>query len=226
VADDVTQLPPPCYSRERADQVYGEAFLRAMEFVSYQRLPGDVLEFGTWNGYTARILATLMAQGKRNDYLYLFDSFEGFPDPEGSVDKGSYEWRSGAWGPGGTRSLPDAAVMIRAALECVFSGHVKIVKGWYKDTMLHLPDKPPALVHIDCDLYDSTLTVLEALEERKLYQQGMIVMFDDWNCGRASARLGQRRAVRERNLWDRCLEPWHSYGWGGQAFIFHGESDG
>ena len=54
-----------------------------------------------------------------------------------------------------------------------------------------------AFVHIDCDLYSSTVEVLDPLFANNMIADGCIVCFDDWNCNRASPRFGQRRAWRE-----------------------------
>ena len=98
--NDPTLLPPPKYTKARADVVYDEPFRCAMEFVTYQRIPGDVLEFGTLNGYTARKLAELMAELGHPGRLMLFDSFQGMPSvPEQGLDLNSYEIRAGAWQP-------------------------------------------------------------------------------------------------------------------------------
>src|SRR5262245_14107758 len=61
--DDPTVRPPPSYATKgRADLVYGEAFRRCMEYLASTRMKGDILEFGTFQGYTARVLATLMEE--------------------------------------------------------------------------------------------------------------------------------------------------------------------
>src|SRR5689334_11237539 len=62
VDGDPTLLPPPSYTRERADRIYGEAFRRAFEYLSETRVEGDVLEFGTYRGYSARLLACMIRE--------------------------------------------------------------------------------------------------------------------------------------------------------------------
>src|SRR5690606_7604139 len=48
---------------------------------------------------------------------------------------------------------------------------------------------------IDCDLYSSTVTVLDFL--RPLIGDKTILIMDDWNCFDARDDRGQRRAMRE-----------------------------
>lgn len=234
VTNDPTIQPPPCYTVARAAEVYGDAFRRAMEYVTLVKVPGDIVEFGTLNGYTARWLAELMRELGNPAQLRLFDSFEGFPQM-GEVDTASHEGVSGDWAPGipvphlGKEKTP---ALIKAVLSSILPAQlpeerVVVEVGWYEETLKRLPPEAPALVHIDCDLYESTLTVLKALP----LQDGMVLLFDDWNNGRASWKLGERRAFDE---WCEGLiedgtspwtwEAWFSYGWHGQAFIMHRES--
>jgi hypothetical protein len=53
------------------------------------------------------------------------------------------------------------------------------------------------MVHLDCDLYSSTVEVLDHLFTRGHVAEGAVLFFDDWNCNRSSPQFGQRRAWRE-----------------------------
>jgi hypothetical protein len=53
------------------------------------------------------------------------------------------------------------------------------------------------LIHVDCDLYQSTMDALEPLFAKHLVSEGAALLFDDWNCNRASKQLGERRAWSE-----------------------------
>lgn len=215
---DPTLLPPPSYTKARADQVYGDAFRRAVEFAALQRIPGDVLEFGTLNGYTARKLAELMVEVGHPGRLYLFDSFEGMPDATSWVDRQSYEIRAGAWQPGTPKARIDGVErLIESSLSAMLDGRLEIVKGWYSDTLGRWPVRPPSIVHIDCDLYESCSTIIKKLNT--LLQDGLILLFDDWNSGRGNVRYGERAAMFDHFRGD--FEYWFSYGWHGQAFIVH-----
>ncbi len=54
-----------------------------------------------------------------------------------------------------------------------------------------------ALVSIDCDLYESTASVLEHLLGKKTYSDGYAGFFDDWYCNRGSPEFGKQRAWAE-----------------------------
>jgi len=71
---------------------------------------------------------------------------------------------------------------------------------------------------IDCDLYDSTVPVLEYLAPRLTV--GSVVVFDDWRCYRNHPDFGEQRACREwlqRNP-RLSLRELLSFGWNGIAF--------
>ncbi len=121
-------------------------------------IEGDILEFGVFQGRSVAILASLFPDRK----IYGFDSFEGLPA----------QWTDNA-GPG------DAST--KGKLPSVKLDNVEYIKGWYKDS---LPDffetyqGTAAVVHIDCDLYDSTREVLSNIKPYII--QGTILIFDDF----------------------------------------------
>ena len=72
---------------------------------------------------------------------------------------------------------------------------------------------------IDCDLYSSTVEVLDFL--RGLIGDKTVLIMDDWNCFDADDNRGQRRALREFLATEPhlSLEPLLSYGEYSQAFV-------
>jgi len=118
---------------------------------------GDWLEFGVYTGLSARIFLRNMP---RDNKLFLFDSFEGLPE----------EW------------TPDYPVGHFACDVPRFKdSRVEIVKGWFEDTLpewVEAYGKPAALIHIDCDIYSSTKTVLKYVDS--LIGPETLVMLDDY----------------------------------------------
>jgi len=218
---DPTRLPPPAYTRLRADIVYGEAFRRCVEFVSMSRIPGDFMEFGTLRGYTARWLEYDV--GGR---LWLFDSFEGLPEITAESDRQSYEVSvNRVWFKGQMQVEPAVEQRIQRALSLIVPpDRLHIVKGYFEETLPeNLPVGKVALVHLDCDLYASAKFVLETLIGRRLLQDGSLLLFDDYNSNRASPRMGERLAIVEafEDQAGYSYSPWFSYGWHGQVFFVH-----
>lgn len=102
------------------------------------------------------------------------------------------------------------------------SEDIVVIKGWYRDTARHL-DRTFACLHIDCDLYESTMDALVPLFTKQLVSPGAIILFDDWNCNRADPRYGERAAWRE--LTERFVivsSDEGGYGVAGHKFIVHG----
>ena len=223
---DPTLLPPLGYTRPRADVVYGEAFRRCIEYITGTGIQGHILEFGTLRGYTARLMATLMQQFRYPGALYLYDSFEGLPEITSPVDQASYEVRiNKVWFQGSMaleEEMPDR--IFRVLSKIVPPEQIHITKGFFEETLATaLPAGKAALIHVDCDMYTSTVTVLEQLLKQDLLQDGCVLLFDDYNCNRANPAMGERRAFAEVfGAQERfSYSPFFPYGWHGQAFFVH-----
>jgi hypothetical protein len=115
------------------------------------------LEFGVFRGESINILAPVAPAT-----VYGFDSFEGLPE---------------RWMPG----MPAGSFSVGGVLPPVRS-NVKLVKGWFRDTLPPFlerhPNDPVSLLHVDCDLYRSSRTVLAALAPRLC--AGSVIVLDDF----------------------------------------------
>jgi hypothetical protein len=119
-------------------------------------LDGLWLEFGVASGSTISHIAKLHAGP-----VYGFDSFEGLPENwRTGYDKGTFS--------GDLPMVPD---------------NVELIKGWFSATLPSFLASHPgkvAFLHIDCDLYSSTNTILDLLEPR--LGTGSVIVFDEyWN---------------------------------------------
>jgi len=119
---------------------------------------GLMLECGVGDGASLRYVAGRIARE-----FHGFDSFEGLPEHW----SGTFE-RKGKFGRGGT--LPP--VPANATLH----------KGWFEETLprflASVPDQPVAFLHVDCDIYSSTATVLKMLGPR--LGAGSVLVFDEY----------------------------------------------
>jgi hypothetical protein len=136
-----------------------ETFANQTELLTYAATlaapTGLVLEFGVAQGGTLNYLAKLFEPRP----VYGFDSFEGLPEPWCDYPVGAFAGEP-LW-------VPD---------------NVRLVRGWFDDTLddfLELLPDPAAFVHIDCDLYSSTKTVLDKLEPRLI--SGTVIVFDEFH---------------------------------------------
>jgi hypothetical protein len=215
---------------QRCEQVYGDAFRTAFEYIAGNAIQGDFLEFGAYRGYTALMIARLMREFGRSEQLWLYDSFAGLPVIESEIDAASYEVAvKQAWFPGQMAVSEDLVASLERDLSAILPrSQRQIVKGNYANVLpARLPEAPPALIHLDCGLYASSHLVLSTLLERGLLQDGAVLMFSDFNCNRANPQMGDRRALadafaaQERFHYSRFF----SYGWNGQSFLVHERLD-
>lgn len=124
---------------------------------------GHFLEFGVFTGGTIRYIAKqLRKAGKQDASIHGFDSFEGLPEAWGGFGLGSATFSLGGKLP----SVP---------------ANVKLHKGWFSSTIPKWREAYPgpiAFIHIDCDLYSSTVELLEGLRDR--LQPGTVIVFDEY----------------------------------------------
>jgi O-methyltransferase len=207
VAQEVTKMMANAFDYARAEQV-----------------DGDYAEFGVWQGRTFveayRVARRFRAYDRR---FFAFDSFAGLPDIA-DVDAG-YQWTAGQFAHG--RSVFEA----RLRRARVPARDVTIVEGFFDQT-LSAPEgiglDRVAVAWIDCDLYESTVPVLDYLTDRLV--PGAVLAFDDWYCFRGARDRGESRACAEwleRNP-DISLVRWREFHWAGQAFLVQrtGSADG
>lgn len=206
------------------------ALLHGTQYIAASEVEGDVAEFGCFTGKSSQAIAAGLAKDgltireglKRN--LWLFDSFQGLPAATHPVDISSPQVASGAWT--WTLEIPPISVAMLCA-EFLPLERIKIIPGWYKDTLEQLPPTTRlAMVHIDCDFYESTIQVLEYLFKHQMFSDGCMVFFDDWYCNRGSPRFGEQRAweeMRKKNFYDHgyTFTDVGAYGLMGRRFILH-----
>jgi hypothetical protein len=120
------------------------------------------LEFGVWQGMWINRIASWTDR-----QIYGFDSFAGLPEP----------WSFRQTGYFALDTLPEVRK------------NVTLVKGWFDESLpvfLREHPEPVAFIHMDCDLYSSTRTVLELLKDRLV--PGTTIVLDDflmepgWQC--------------------------------------------
>ncbi|MET4426399.1 TylF/MycF/NovP-related O-methyltransferase [Bradyrhizobium sp. RT3a] len=229
---DLTQMCFVFYDSERARHIHEEAYKRALEFVTIGGIPGAVMEFGVLGGWSARILIEIMRDIFNLNNLYLFDSFEGLPEYESAIDRNSYEiagrnvWSDKMKFPADLLKQfgqPHQWHIRDRLSEVIRPERILVRKGFYSDTLKDPPREKVSVAHIDCDLYQSTIEVLEGLHRGNCLQDGTVLLFDDWNCNKANPNYGERRALREflERQRDFTATPWFTYGWAGAAYILH-----
>jgi O-methyltransferase len=130
-------------------------------------LPGDFAECGVYKGGTAMLCArTLHDVGASEKLFHLFDTFQGMPE-EAETDSAGH-----APGDFGDTSLP----AVRSRLTR-FS-NVRLHAGVIPATLSEVGDRAFAFIHLDLDLYQSTLEALRFFYPRMV--KGATLVSDDY----------------------------------------------
>jgi O-methyltransferase len=140
--------------------------------------PGVIVECGCWRGG----MSAAMADARPGSRSYLFDSFAGLP-ATGPLD-GTSDFELEAQGK---LAAPEEAADQSMARST--SGDYTIVKGWFADTLpkFAAAQEQIAILRIDGDWYDSTMTALECLFPL-VVERGLVIIDDygSWDgCTRA-----------------------------------------
>ena len=148
------------------------------------KIPGDVIEVGTWKGGSACLIASRFAKENIDVTSYLCDTFAGVVK---AGEKDTF-YKNGEHAD----SCVEEVVALAETLEV--RGSIKILKGVFPDeTGAELEDKKFRLCHIDVDTYQGTKEVTEWVWDR--LSIGGVIVYDD--CG--SARCpGVSRFVNEQ----------------------------
>jgi len=179
-------------------------------------LLGDYLEFGCFSGksfvHTYQRAAPLMPWMR----FWAFDSFQGLPAPRG-ID-GDGEAREGLF------ACDQATFMQNLRAASVDLNRVVTVPGWFEETLTPTLKRDrdltrASIVYIDCDLYASTVAVLDFITE--LVDTGTILIFDEWLTFKGDPRHGEQLACAEwlTRTPAISLQDWHFFGAYGKSFI-------
>jgi O-methyltransferase len=148
--------------RHRAESLLtaNEAFLLYSLARAQRALDGAMAELGVYQGSSAKIIC----EAKQDRALYLFDTFAGLPEPgEGEARM----LRRGQFSAG----LPAVRTLLRAYRDVVF------YPGIFSQSAAALDGVRFSLVHLDADLYASTLAGLEFFYPR-MVPGGIIIAHD------------------------------------------------
>lgn len=160
-----------------------EIILRELQHSIDVHIPGDVVEFGCYEGTTSVHLARfLMPTDKK---LFLYDSFEGLPDKTARDESpAGQQFKTG--------ELLASKKQLILNLKRAGVPMPRIKKGWFSE--LTPDDVPPAIsfAFLDGDYYESVLDPLRLIEHR--LSPGAVIVVDDYA---NEALPGAARAVDE-----------------------------
>ncbi len=170
---NLIELSHTMIGRKRLDNLQ-----HCIETVISENIPGDFIETGIWRGGACIFMRGLLAAyGVTDRIVWAADSFEGVPPPT---------WVEDAELDLSRDVLPVLAVPLEDVQGLfrrygLLDDKVRFIKGWFKDSLPSAPIEKLAILRLDGDLYESTMTALVPLFD-KVEQGGFIIVDDYGSC--------------------------------------------
>jgi O-methyltransferase len=161
--------------------------------IAYQAIRQAFIDTSTQNTWNSEPHCAVRRELWTSMRFVAFDSFQGLPEPtDGDTYTGVFT--KGALGSSESefrRNVRDAGVheskivIVPGFFDCTLNG----------ETIERTRLRTAAIVHVDCDLYESTRSVLQFVTP--LLVDGSVIIFDDWFQFRGRSDMGERRAFSE-----------------------------
>jgi O-methyltransferase len=172
-----------------------EATYDAATTVMAAGIPGDFVECGVAQGGCSALMAMVARMDPSRRRMWLFDSFQGIPDPtaedfgEGKEVTGEHIRPLVRGSCLGTKSMVESVLFSKFGLS---RDSVCLVEGWFQDTLPLYRDRIDqiALLRLDGDWYESTLCCLHNCYDH-VSPGGYIIVDDYGSC------YGCKKAVHE-----------------------------
>jgi len=137
-------------------------------------LTGAVAECGVYRGATLVPMALYLSQSGSQRTVWGLDSFEGFQHTVINEERGTAD----------PTMHPDAfsatsVAWVQRKLDLFRLTNVKLVKGFFENSLPTLPEQSYSYVHLDCDSYIAYKQTMEYFYPRM--QVGGIISFDEYN---------------------------------------------
>lgn len=160
------------------------ALINAVKYVVKSGVPGDIAECGVWRGGSMMVVAsTLLHLGERTRHLYLYDTFDGMPEPTAKdrtlEDLSADEIPSDDFYERGLGTEGTSIEQVRRNV--LSTGYPKelvhLVKGKVEDTIPETIPGPLALLRLDTAYHSSTRHELQHLYPL-LNSKGILIVDD------------------------------------------------
>jgi hypothetical protein len=192
----------------------------AFDFLSSHSIKGAYFEFGCHKARTFRMVLTEARKKNMNEMrFYAFDSFQGLPDHGDNISQNPQ------WAPSALVTSEEG-FMALIRKHNIYVDKVKTVRGYYEASLTKALAEDftsrgikAALVTVDCDLYDSYVSVFNFLDG--ILQEGTVLYLDDYrSLYKGSPLSGVPKALNEyksRSAFG--FDPFLDIGWFGKSFI-------
>ncbi len=183
------------YRKVRPYTMLGVTRLRglynAVRYVVDRKIAGDLVECGAARGGSAALMGLTLQRLGDSRKLWVFDTFEGLPAPTNAdPDLEIAEKYTGS-------CLGDLSEVSKFFLQLGILSQSQLIKGLFQDSLPISEIEKIAVLHIDCDWYDSTMMCLNHLYDR--VSPGGVIQIDDYGHW-AGARKAVDEFLRERSI--------------------------
>jgi hypothetical protein len=193
------------------------AFARAFNFVQFNKINGDYIEFGVASGNTLKMaMVNAKIRGLNEMTFYGVDTFEGFPETEGpernfisyttivGSRKFSKEYIQKKLG-----NFKQNLILVKVNMEG--QEKLKLSEIVYNTKF--------AIAHFDMDFHLPTLAALEIV--RNNLCKGSILLFDNYFFFSANLKMGEQKALNDFLIKfnEFKIIEYFTYSWHGKAFI-------
>jgi hypothetical protein len=161
------------------------SMFQAARYIARARVGGEVVECGVWRGGSSMMAAlTLVGEGDLDRRFWLYDTFEGMPEP-GDEDFGLHgEDAHAEWQRNQRCSInewcyaPLEEVIANLLVTGLRRDQLELVEGKVEDTIPARVPERIALLRLDTDWYESTYHELFHLFP--LLSPGGVLVLDDY----------------------------------------------
>ncbi len=148
-----------------------------------------------WRGGVTILMRAILAAYDIDDRrVWVADSFQGLPSPDGEHYPADADID---WSDVGVLKVGADAVRANFERYGLWDDQVRILEGWFCDTLPDAPIERLAVLRLDGDLYQSTIDALDALEPR--VSPGGFVIVDDYGGWEPCRGGGRRLPARPRH---------------------------
>jgi len=190
--------------------------MESTKYILRNNIEGDIVECGVWRGGMMQIVArTILSlevnidEQKNVRKLWLYDTFQGMPEPEHELDRDMYRGehasikmrREPKFGENGKHTVWCVADLsdVKNGMDLTNYPEVNInfIEGLVEET---LPSQSPlkiAILRVDTDWYSSTKHIMHNLFDKVV--KGGVIIFDDYESWEG-ARTAVNEFFNERNM--------------------------
>ena len=154
----------------------------------FKNTPGCIVECGVWRGGMSAAMAEICGRDRK---YFLFDSFEGLPPANENDGKDAIDWQKNRDSEFYYDNCKAEMKYAKNAMELSGVKAPELVQGWFNETLHKSNTGPIAILRLDADWYESTMTCLNEFYPK--VSSGGLVLIDDYN------------------FWEGCSKAVHDY---------------